>query len=149
LPYLPAGVQATGIDLSDAMLAKARTRLPIAGREIILQRANAEALPFDDASFDAAILNLILSVVGDPDSALRETVRVLRRGGRAVIFDKFLPAGTEPSWSRQCLNTLIMRPFGTDINCRLEPLLARSRVTVVSDEPSLFRGSYRIVEIRK
>jgi ubiquinone/menaquinone biosynthesis C-methylase UbiE len=149
LPFLPDGIRATGIDLSDPMLAKARARLPIPGRDVTLQRGNAEALPFDDDSFDAAILSLILSVVGDPESALRETMRVLRPGGRAVIFDKFLPTGKEPSLFRRLINALIMRPFGTDINCQLEPLLARVRATLVSDEPSLFRGSYRIVGIRK
>ena len=148
-PFLPEGVRVTGMDLSEPMLARARRKLPIAGREIVLQRGNAEALPFDDGSFDAASLFLILSVAGDPISVLRETVRVLRPGGRVVIFDKFLPKDADPSMGRRMLNALITRPFGTDINRALEPMLARLPVTVTGDEASLWRGAYRIVQLTK
>ena len=148
-PFLPEGVRVTGMDLSEPMLARARRKLPIAGREIVLQRGNAEALPFDDGSFDAASLFLILSVAGDPISVLRETVRVLRPGGRVVIFDKFLGKDAAPSVGRRMLNALITRPFGTDINRALEPMLARLPVTVTGDEASLWRGAYRIVELTK
>ena len=148
-PFLPEGVRVTGMDLSEPMLARARRKLPIAGREIVLQRGNAEALPFDDGSFDAASLFLILSVAGDPISVLRETVRVLRPGGRVVIFDKFLPNDADPSVGRRMLNALITRPFGTDINRALEPMLARLPVTVTGDEASLWRGTYRIVQLTK
>jgi ubiquinone/menaquinone biosynthesis C-methylase UbiE len=148
-PFLPEGVRVTGMDLSEPMLARARRKLPIAGREIVLQRGNAEALPFDDGSFDAAGLFLILSVAGDPISVLRETVRVLRPGGRVVIFDKFLPKDADPSMGRRMLNALITRPFGTDINRALEPMLARLPVSVTGDEASLWRGAYRIVQLTK
>jgi ubiquinone/menaquinone biosynthesis C-methylase UbiE len=148
-PFLPEGVRVTGMDLSEPMLARARRKLPIAGREIVLQRGNAEALPFDDGSFDAASLFLILSVAGDPISVLRETVRVLRPGGRVVIFDKFLPKDAYPSVGRRMLNALITRPFGTDINRALEPMLAHLPVTVTGDEASLWRGAYRIVQLTK
>jgi len=148
-PFLPEGVRVTGMDLSEPMLARARRKLPIAGREIVLQRGNAEALPFDDGSFDAASLFLILSVAGDPISVLRETVRVLRPGGRVVIFDKFLLKDADPSMGRRMLNALITRPFGTDINRALEPMLARLPVTVTGDEASLWRGAYRIVQLTK
>jgi ubiquinone/menaquinone biosynthesis C-methylase UbiE len=138
-PFLPEGVRVTGMDLSEPMLARARRKLPIAAREIVLQRG----------SFDAAGLFLILSVAGDPISVLRETVRVLRPGGRVVIFDKFLPKDADPSMGRRMLNALITRPFGTDINRALEPMLARLPVTVTGDEACLWRGAYRIVQLTK
>src|SRR6202012_1647384 len=51
-PYYPADVTVTGIELSPAMLAIARQRATDLGRDVALREADAEHLPFDDASFD-------------------------------------------------------------------------------------------------
>ena len=102
LPLLPVGVDAVGVDLSPLMLDRARNRLPIEGRQIKLLEADAQAMPFADATFDAALLSLVLSVVPDGSACLAETIRLLKPGARAVVFDKFLPAGTRPSVGRTC-----------------------------------------------
>ena len=147
--FLPEGIRATGIDLSEAMLEKAREKLPLKGKEVVVQRANAENLPFPDESFDAAILILILSVVGDGKTAMRETLRVLRPGGRAVVFDKFIEQGRKPSFARRLLNTFLTKPFGTDINRSLEPMLEALSGQIVDDQPSLLNGAYRRILIFK
>ena len=89
--FLPEDTTAVGLDLSRAMLAKAKRKLPMPGRDISLQCANAEDLPFADDSFDVAVLTLIVSVAGDGRACMREAVRVTRPGGRLLVFDKFLP----------------------------------------------------------
>ncbi len=48
-------------------------------------RADARDLPYDDDSFDAAVLITVLGEIPDPDAALRELARVLRSGGRLVV----------------------------------------------------------------
>lgn len=148
LPLLPAGVRAVGIDLSAAMLARARARLPLPGREIVLQEGDAQALPFASASFDAAVLDLILSVVPDARACLREVLRVLRPGGRAVVFDKFLADGRAPPLGRR-LGNLLTTLAGTNINRRLEDITAGQACAVVHDEPSLVGGMYRVVLLRR
>ena len=81
------GVRVTGVDASAAMLAlaedAARGRLP-AARLSRFERvtAVADALPFDDASFDVAISSFVLQLVPSRSAALREIRRVLRPGGR-------------------------------------------------------------------
>lgn len=148
LPLLPAGARAAGIDLSAAMLARARARLPLEGRSIELHLGDAQALPFERASFDAVVLNLVLSVVPDAPACLREALRVLRPGGRAVVFDKFLPDGTQPGAARRLANLVATR-LGTDLNRRLAAILEGQPCAVVRDEPSLLGGTYRIVLLRR
>lgn len=52
----------------------------------VVSAAVAEALPFANASFDALLLHEVLEHVADDRAAAREMARVLRPGGRAVIF---------------------------------------------------------------
>jgi ubiquinone/menaquinone biosynthesis C-methylase UbiE len=77
------GWTASGIDSSHQMVARARARMPEA--ESRLRQGRAEALPFDDRSFDAVVATGVLEYVQDRPAALREISRVLREGGRAVI----------------------------------------------------------------
>jgi ubiquinone/menaquinone biosynthesis C-methylase UbiE len=147
LPRLISGVEAVGIDLSPAMLRKARARVD--GQDVTLREMNAQALDFPDSSFDAVILNLILSVVPDGAAAFREAWRVLRPGGRAVIFDKFAAEGGHLSVMRRTLGKIISL-FGTDPNRRLSDIIGQPPDMVIErDEPSLLRGQYRIVLLSK
>jgi ubiquinone/menaquinone biosynthesis C-methylase UbiE len=91
LPLLPAGVEAVGVDLSPSMLQRARRLASTLPAAVELREGDAANLDLAPASFDAVILNLVLSVVPDPIAAIAEALRVLRPGGRAVIFDKFAP----------------------------------------------------------
>ncbi len=147
LPHLQAGVKVTGIDLSRAMLRKARDKAN--GRDISLLEMNAQALDFPDGSFDAVILNLILSVVPDSAAAFREAWRVLCPGGRAVIFDKFASEVGPISALRRGVGKIISL-FGTDPNRRLSEIMGSpADLTIECNEPSLLRGQYRIVLLRK
>lgn len=69
------GARAHGVDRSAAMLDIARRRL----RRCPLALGDAVSLPFEDASFDGAILNTTLEFLDDPEAAVRELLRVARR----------------------------------------------------------------------
>jgi len=72
-----AGARVTGVDFSPAMLVKAKRLHP--GTDF--HAGDAEALPFADASFDAAIANFGIHHVERPEHALAEARRVLAPGG--------------------------------------------------------------------
>ena len=78
LPHHPPGVRATATDPDADALALAARRSP-ATRTVV---AAAEALPFDDASYDWVVCALVLCTVRNPVGALAEIRRVLRPGGR-------------------------------------------------------------------
>jgi ubiquinone/menaquinone biosynthesis C-methylase UbiE len=147
-PFLPEGLAIEAVDLSPAMLAKARAKLPVRDCDITLSQANAEELPFPDQSFDVAMLTLILSVAGDGPACMREAVRIVRPGGRLLVFDKFLPPDTNPSLLRRTLN-ILTRFFGTDINRSFETLSAGLPVRILSDRPALLRGTYRSIVLAR
>jgi ubiquinone/menaquinone biosynthesis C-methylase UbiE len=88
IPLAAAGFRVTGVDRSAALLDEARRRAGGDAEWPRLVTADYRELPFDDASFDAA-LNLYTSLgyLGDAEdtNVLREVARVLRPGGRLVI----------------------------------------------------------------
>ncbi len=148
LTLLPEGVRALGIDLSPEMLAQARRKLPIPGREIELRVGDAQAQQVEPGLFDAAILHLVLSVVPDGAACFREAMRALRPGGRAVIFDKFQPEKGRITAGRRLFNIITML-IGTDITRRLSDLTAGTNIRILSDEPALLGGAYRIILVEK
>jgi ubiquinone/menaquinone biosynthesis C-methylase UbiE len=148
LPLLPAGVSAVGMDLSEPMLRRAERRLTDCAALVELRSGDAAALQMPSSSFDAVVLHLVLSVVPDPAAVVAEAMRVLRLGGRAVIYDKFAPEGRSPSVARRGLN-LVTTAFGTAIDRRLGDLLRGAPCRVVSDVPSLLGGQYRVVLLER
>lgn len=148
LPLLPAGVSAVGVDLSEPMLRRAERRLRESAAAVELRSGDAAALDMPSSSFDAVVLHLVLSVVPDPAAVVAEAMRVLRPGGRAVVFDKFAPEGQRPSAARRALN-LVTTAFGTDIDRRLGDVLASAPCRVTSDVPSLLGGQYRVVLLQR
>jgi ubiquinone/menaquinone biosynthesis C-methylase UbiE len=147
LPYVPPGVSVVGADISPEMLAQARPKA--AGRDVTLLEMDAQALDFPDDSFDAVLLNLILSVAPDGALAFRQAWRVLEPGGRAVILDKFLPEGRALTTGRRLLGRVVSA-LGTDPNRRLSEIVdGAPGLTIERDEPSLLRGQYRLVRLGK
>lgn len=148
LPLLPSGVDATGIDLSPEMLAKARLKLGRCPASVKLIQGDAQALLMDEAPFDAVILNLILSVIPDGNACLQSALCALKSGGRVVVFDKFLPEGVTVSLLRKFIN-LFSTFLGTDINRRLSDLMRDCPCIITHDEPSIAGGMYRVVILKR
>ena len=86
----------TGVDQSTGMLALARERF---GESVELVQASADALPFDDGSFDHLTVTYLLRYVPDPAATLRELARVVRPGGIVASLEFGVPAGVwRPLW---------------------------------------------------
>jgi SAM-dependent methyltransferase len=79
-----APAEVVGIDPSDGQLAHARSRAE--ARLAQFQTGDAQALPFADRSFDAALMALVISFVPGPAQAVREMARVTRPGGTVATY---------------------------------------------------------------
>lgn len=144
LPHLPARHHYVGLDLTDAMLRRA---LPRAGHvDFAPIRGDAQRLPFANASFDAAVLHLILAVVPQPAHCLAEIARILKPGGQALIFDKFLRPG-QAAPLRRLINPLSRR-LATRLDVVFEDLLlAAPELDVTENRPSLAGGWFRTIRL--
>jgi len=92
------GCSVVGVDQSSEMLSAARERFArIDDRgSVELIEAEAEALPFADASFDALTFTYLLRYVDDPFATVRELVRVVRPGGRVGSLEFGVPPRLAP-----------------------------------------------------
>jgi phosphatidylethanolamine/phosphatidyl-N-methylethanolamine N-methyltransferase len=145
LPFVPEEIEVLATDLTPAMLRQARAH---ARPGIELRVMDGMALDLPDASYDAALLHMVLEVIPDPARCLAEAARVLRPGGRLAVFDKFLPDEDRPGLLRRAGLALLDLVF-TSTNRRMGEILARSRAPFVVelDEPSA--GSYRHLILRR
>lgn len=146
LPHVPRGRRYVGLDLTLAMLARCRRRAT--GLDFAAVQANSLALPFASASFDHAVLHLILAVVPDASRALAETARVVRSGGAILILDKFLKRG-QGARIRRLASPLAGR-LVTRLDVVFEDVLDQvPGLRVISDEPVAARGWFRMIRLEK
>lgn len=148
VPHLPDSVAITAIDLTPAMLDRARRRAAALRRAVELHVMDGQQLDFPSATFDAVILHLILAVIPNPVSCINEAARVLKPGGRATVFDKFVADDAAPSVARRLLNVATSVLF-SDINRRLGPIIASSCLREEHREPAFLGGVFQISLLRK
>ena len=145
-PFLPPHHDYTALDLTGAMLARALPRAR--NLQMKMVQGDSMALPFADANFDYVVLHLILAVVPQPQRCLAEAARVLRPGGRILLLDKFLRRGKR-AWLRRSLSPLSGR-LATRLDVVFEDVLETvPGLHVLSDQPVLARGWFRLIELQK
>ncbi|MFE7650234.1 class I SAM-dependent methyltransferase [Streptomyces phaeoluteigriseus] len=118
------GHRVTGVDLSPAMVDRARTKL--AGRHAVFLVGDAAAPPVGEERFDTVLVRHVLWTLPDPGRALRHWRDLLRPGGRLVLV--------EGVWGT-------VSPVGIPadrLTALLTPLAGHTRVERLSDDPRLW-----------
>jgi ubiquinone/menaquinone biosynthesis C-methylase UbiE len=105
-------VEATEPD--GAMLVYARERAGRVAVPIVLTQAPVEALPWASATFDSAVVTLVLCSVQDPTQALVEIKRVLKPGGTLFLFEHVRSPQSTLAHLQDALVPVTTRLFG---NC--------------------------------
>lgn len=148
LPFIPRGVEVVAGDITPAMVGRIRERARRLDLAVEAEVMDGQALRYADGSFDAVILHLIVAVIPDPRACLREAARVLRPGGRAVVFDKFVPDDRRPSAGRRALNVVTATLF-SDVTRQLGPLLSGTGMKITHREAAALGGHFEIALLEK
>ena len=145
IPYLVEGPNYHGIDLTHAMLRRAKQQQ---AKQLQLYQGDVMALPFTHQYFDSIIMHLILAVVPEPLRALQEAERVLKPGGEILILDKFLNQGKSAPLRR--LLSPIAGSIATRLDVVFEELLEQCpTLQLKSDQPALLKGWFRMITLQK
>ncbi len=116
IPYYPPHIEVTAVDLSPAMLERARrraARYPEKSVELLLM--DVQHLTFPDNTFDEAVSTFVFCSVPDPIRGLREVYRVTRPGGRLLMLEHMLADPPWLAWIMQRLDPPVHRLIGVHI----------------------------------
>jgi ubiquinone/menaquinone biosynthesis C-methylase UbiE len=134
LEFYAPGVELTGVDLSPAMLRRARRR----ARELELtptfKVADAEDLPFDDATFDTVVCALGLCSIPRPEAAVAEMARVLVPGGTLLLLDHIRSSWPPVVAVQWVLERVTILTAGEHFTRRQLPVVKAAGLDVVETE---------------
>jgi phosphatidylethanolamine/phosphatidyl-N-methylethanolamine N-methyltransferase len=154
LPLYHPDSELHGVDISDAMLDKAKERVERLGltnvREV--KRMDAEALRYRDDAFDVVVAQYVVTAVPDPEKALDEFVRVVRPGGEIVITTRVgAGRGFRGGIEKALMPVTSRLGFRTDFPwSRYEEWAARTpRVSLIEQRPLPPLGHFSLVRYRK
>lgn len=116
--HYPAGARMTAIDISDRMLARAKTRAQRDHVTVDLALMDAQHLDFADEAFDAVVATCVFCSVPDPIAGLREVLRVLKPGGKLLLLEHVRSGNSVVGKVMDLLNPIAVRMSGANINRR-------------------------------
>ena len=145
--YDPAKVSSvSGVDPSAELRAAAKAAERPEGLKVDIQKGTAEALPFDNGSFDCVVCTFTLCSVQSPRAALEEAKRVLKPGGRFLYCEHGLAPDVdvakwqgrlEPMWKAIAGGCHLTRPVTASV--------ADAGFTVTSSEQMYLPGTPRVL----
>jgi ubiquinone/menaquinone biosynthesis C-methylase UbiE len=98
LPYYERARRVVAVEPDASMAKRLPTRMDETRVPVEVVTARAEALPFPDESFDAAVAAFVLCSVEDQSAVLAEARRVLRPSGKLVLLEHVRGDGRTARW---------------------------------------------------
>src|SRR5215204_2760494 len=146
LDFYPESLDRLVLTEPDPAMVSRLTRRAARRPDAEVVEAGAEALPFEDVSFDYVVSTMVLCTVPDPAACVAEIERVLRPGGR-LLFIEHVRADRrglarrqdrlDPLWTKMALGCHCNRPT--------HALLEDSELTIERLEPAVWYGMPRLI----
>lgn len=115
IPFFPSGQKITAIDISPKMLEQAEARIQDYDGNIEASVMDVHELSFEDNAFDQVFTSCTFCSVPDPINGLKSIARVLRPGGKLLMFEH---TGSQYHPFRLMMNmmTVLTSRIGPDMN---------------------------------
>lgn len=154
LPKYGHGNRLVGVDISDAMLDKARERVRAQNLRHVeaIEVMDAERLTFADESFDVVVAQYVVTAVPNPERALDEFARVLRPGGEIVITTRIgAETGLRGAIEKTLMPVTTRLGFRTEFPySRYEAWAARQpRIRLIEHRPLPPLGHFSLIRYAK
>lgn len=142
LPFFPGTItRLSGVDPSLELLSMARRKLNALPYPVELFCQSAEELPFDDRSFDTAVLTWTLCSIADPIQALAEVKRVLRPDGRLLFVEHGLsPDPKVQVWQHRLTPMWKRIGGGCHLNRKIDDLVRPAGFRIVELQTTYLPG---------
>jgi ubiquinone/menaquinone biosynthesis C-methylase UbiE len=148
-PFYPDGSRVTGIDLSPAMLERARRRKHKLGTTVVLHEMNVMAMDFADDSFDSIVSTFLFCVLDARHQrpALEELRRVCRPGGTIRILEYAISENTARRLVMKLWAPWVRFAYGAEFDRRTEQYLESAGLDLV-DKTFLYKDIIKLLTVR-
>ena len=148
-PYYPSGTKVVGIDLSPAMLKRARQRKDALGTTVELREMNVLEMEFEDDSFDAVISTFLFCVLDNEHQipALKELSRVCRPNGKIHILEYALSKNPLRRFIMKMWAPWVRFAYGAEFNRNTEQYLEVAGLDII-EKVFLYKDIIKLITLR-
>lgn len=148
MTFWPPEAQVTAVDLSPAMLERAKRRATELGLDVHLEPADAQNLPFASEGYDLAAMTFVMCSVPDPMLGLREVSRVVKPGGWVLLMEHVRSKNPLVGRLMDLFNPLVVRMMGPNINRDTVENVELAGLELFAIEDLGLGGIFKIIEAK-